>query len=289
MSYSTEKLIPGLLPPKEETEGVDFLAILDSFDPSVLSEEQLNALAHRNPYHTGKSVENEFYLLGGQQYPVPSEPVEGRLRSAKYSMNYDRGELEKKTTYKAKRTALIKAIGSKAAYYIVNREYNSYTLEDLCRLADEYKMYMNWLDEQRKAAEDEYERAVQLTLKTGDTSYLGYYDWKPASISEKVVMVRKGIKNADGKPFTQREVSKLIDYPINKYVAAERNDDAVTYELLEKLIMICHANPYYLFDQEIEACEGVYKSELEDDILIICDLHLIYRWIKNGKSTDVSL
>ena len=123
MAYSTEKLIPGLLPPKEETDDVNFLAVLDSFDPATLSEEQLNALAYRNPYHTGKSVENEFYLLGGVQYPIPSEPVEGRLRSAEYMMNYDRSELEKKSTYKAKRAALIKAIGSKAAYYIVTQEY----------------------------------------------------------------------------------------------------------------------------------------------------------------------
>ena len=26
----------------------------------------------------------------------------------------------------------------------------------------------------------------------------------------------------------------------------------------------------------------------EDDTLIICDLHLIYRWIKSGKPTEVS-
>lgn len=30
MAVSTEKIIPGVLPPKEETKGVDFLAIYDS-------------------------------------------------------------------------------------------------------------------------------------------------------------------------------------------------------------------------------------------------------------------
>ena len=41
MAASTDKIIPGLVPPREETEGVDFLAIYDSFDAETLTDEQL--------------------------------------------------------------------------------------------------------------------------------------------------------------------------------------------------------------------------------------------------------
>lgn len=52
MAVSTEKLIPGVLPTKEETEGIDFLDILDHFDPGKLSKDVLALFAKRNPYVT---------------------------------------------------------------------------------------------------------------------------------------------------------------------------------------------------------------------------------------------
>ena len=52
MAVATEKIIPGVLPPKEETEGVDFLGIYDRFDASTLTEEQLLKFAPRHPWMT---------------------------------------------------------------------------------------------------------------------------------------------------------------------------------------------------------------------------------------------
>ncbi len=75
----------------------------------------------------------------------------------------------------------------------------------------------------------------------------------PGTRFEKVVRVWKGIRRADGRCFTQREFAKLIEYPISRYTEAEKKDEAVDVALLEKLIMICHANPYYLYD---DACEA---------------------------------
>ena len=41
MGIKTEDMVKNL-PPKEVTEGVDWMGILDSFDPAALSEHYLN-------------------------------------------------------------------------------------------------------------------------------------------------------------------------------------------------------------------------------------------------------
>ncbi len=49
MAVSTEKLIPSVLPPKEQTEGIDFLHILDEFNPAKLTEDVLAVFAKIDP------------------------------------------------------------------------------------------------------------------------------------------------------------------------------------------------------------------------------------------------
>ena len=105
-------------------------------------------------------------------------------------------------------------------------------------------------------------------------------------MSEKVVRVRKGVRKSDGRYFTQRDFAKLIGYPIQKYAEAEKDDRMVYDELLEKLIMICHANPYYLYDDECYADMGEYEGnavDLGDAPAIIVNLEVIYKWIQEGK------
>lgn len=58
MAASTDKIIPGLVPPGEETEGVDFLAIYDSFDAETLTDEQLLKFAPKYPLLTGIGGKN---------------------------------------------------------------------------------------------------------------------------------------------------------------------------------------------------------------------------------------
>ena len=124
------------------------------------------------------------------------------------------------------------------------------------------------------------------------------YDPAPASVHEKVVRVRKGLKASSGKPLTQREFAKFIGYPINKYVEAEKVDrwsrrgdqdeSEVEYELLEKLVMFCHANPYWLFDPD---CEAYYAEDdlnagavlMGDEPCVYTTVDVILRWINEGK------
>ena len=115
---------------------------------------------------------------------------------------------------------------------------------------------------------------------------------------EKVVKIRKGMLRSNGKPLTQRDFAKYIGYPISKYAAAERIDrwarrgskdeSEVEFELLEKLIMICHANPYWLFDDEAEADYAEYN--MAEEIVRMGDAPCVYalpdiilRWIEAGK------
>ena len=81
---------------------------------------------------------------------------------------------------------------------------------------------------------------------------------------EKVIRVRRGVRRKDGRFFTQREFAKLIGYPIARYAEAEKNDEAVDNFLLDKLIMICHANPYYLYDDSCAPWEGEYTGNAVD-------------------------
>ena len=121
------------------------------------------------------------------------------------------------------------------------------------------------------------------------------YEYEGASVHEKIVRIRKGLKGSGGKPLTQRDFAKLIDYPINKYTEAEKIDrfgweseSEVETELLDKLIMIAHANPYWLFDPE---CEAYYAEEDPDQNAVkygdvpsvYATVDVILRWIKEGK------
>ena len=52
MGIKTEDMYKNL-PPKVITEGVDWLGILDAFDPTKLEDRFINECARRNPYDTG--------------------------------------------------------------------------------------------------------------------------------------------------------------------------------------------------------------------------------------------
>lgn len=287
MSVSTDKLIPGVLPPKEPQPDVDFIRILDNFDPSILSWEVLDVFASRNPYLTAYGSEVVEYEYEGTVRHIPDVPAESRLNSARVHMTFDRENLINQVirykdglpnAYKNCRRDLIKAIGSKACLYIVEKEVEALTLEDSRQQKAEYERWKKYVEESREEWEQEL---------LEDFLFSGL----PASRSEKIVRVRRGIRNSSGRYFSQRDFAKLIGYPISKYIAAEKHDDLVEDELLEKLIMICHANPYYLYDDECESFMGQYSGsdvDMGDAPAIIADLGVIYKWIKEGKPHIVS-
>ena len=279
MAVSTDKLIPGVLPPKEEQGGTDFLRILDDFDPSALSEDVLRVFASRNPFETAYGWETAYYQYEGLTYELPCEPAQFRLSIAKRSMESDRDDLlEEVSKYQAGfpnaytrcRRALIKAIGSKTCAFIVEKEVDALT-PDQCRQQEiDYERF-------RKYAHEEWEARQQQEPE---------WIYQPAARNEKVAAVRKGCKNSSGRPFKQRDFAKLIGYPVNKYIAAEKEDAAVGDELLEKLIMICHANPFFLYDDDCDAYMGEYEGDvvdMGDAPAILVDLDIILKWIKAGK------
>ena len=75
MGIKTEDMVRGL-PPKEVTEGVDWLGILDSFNPKELSARYLNECARRNPFETC------------YRWDTPYSPVDERLRHPDCSAEY---------------------------------------------------------------------------------------------------------------------------------------------------------------------------------------------------------
>ena len=288
MSISTEKLIPGLLPPSEPTsEKTGFLKILNDFDPKTLSEEQLTVLGKRNPFLTmsGPEDDREIYTYKGETRPIPYEPAEKRLDYARFHLNADTDDLKAKTKkyeearksfqiqeiskeYKKCRSALIKAIGDKACLYIVEKEVSVLS------------------EGEKRRQQEELDRYEEYIHDGGAASYDLPFIWEPASVSEKIVKVRKGCRRLDGKAFTQKEFAKLLGVPVNKYMEAEKDDAVVTDELLEELIMICHANPYYLYDENIDADYAEYSGQAVDDgdvPAVIVGLDVIWKWIDAGK------
>ena len=293
MGIKTEDMCKGI-PPKEPTPNIDWLRILDDFDPSTLNDRFLNECARRNPNDTCYRWSDDG---------LPSMPIEERLKHSKSGLEFDRRDLARcsdrineegltTTNYKLARQTLIKAIGSKGAVEYNQREYEALGEDGRVRQAEEYRRWEEERQRQRASEEAEFEERLESGL-------YDFYEEPPASLHEKVVRVRKGILGTNGKPLTQRQFAKLISYPINKYAEAEKTDrwsrhsnrdeeSEVEYELLEKLVMIAHANPYWLFDDEVDADWSEYDPD--DQIVRDGDIPCVYakadvilKWIEAGK------
>ena len=294
MGIKTEDFAKNL-PPKEITEGVDWLGILDAFDPTGLEQKFINECARRNPYATCYKWEEDG---------LAPEPIEKRMKSSESYLSFARRDLENcvariktegltPTVYKNARTALIKAIGEKGAAEYNRREYERLGADGRRQQTEEYVRWVKERERQRQAEEEEYEEALE-------SGVYWYGEQEPESMHQKVVKVRKGVLGSSGKPLTQREFAKYIGYPISKYIEAEKTDrwsrrrgeeeSEVEFELLEKLIMICHANPYWLFDWECDAGYAEYDltgaAGMGDAPCVYATPDIILRWIEEGKPQE---
>ena len=74
------KIIPDILPPKEPTAGVDFLAILDDFDPAALGEDAIREIAYLTPAVSGVTKKAKTYEFDGQTFPIPPAPIDERIK-----------------------------------------------------------------------------------------------------------------------------------------------------------------------------------------------------------------
>ena len=117
--------------------------------------------------------------------------------------------------YKNCRNALSQAIGYKAALEYIQQEYDRLGEDGRKKQAEEYIAWEKKREADRRREESEYEERME---KAAEEGYYYYPEFRPASMHEKIVRVRKGVKGSDGKPLMQRDFAKYIEYPINKYV-----------------------------------------------------------------------
>ena len=314
MGIKTEEFVPGL-PPKEPTAGVDWLGILDAFDPSLLEQKYLDECARRNPYETCYPYDDP-----------PYRPVEERLQHAEFCVGSYRRNLEacvrriqdghlSPIAYNNARAALITAIGIKGAAEVVRREYERLGEKGRQEQAEAYAAWEKECEAKQKRREklqwlvrtdpgfmedpEEYgldEEDLEEFDKMVQEEEQEYESAMNETVHEKVIRVRKGWRGSDGKFLTQRDFAKLLDYPVSKYQEAEKTDRygrgetmlPVEDELLEKLVMIAHANPYWLFDPDCEAY--LAENSFDSDAVLYGDQPCIYakpdvilKWIMEGK------
>ena len=281
MAVATEKIIPGVLPPKEEAEGVDFLAIYDSFDAAALSDDQLEKFAPRNPYVTAYPHEARNYVVNGEVFPVPDSPITERLSHGKFCVGSYRRDLEaavnawkggSKTGYKNARAALVQAIGYKACTEYVQRQFDAMSEEE--RKADQanWDRWSKYCDDQRAAKEAVFEKEPEDMTEEELEMYEealygpevpeGYTldaDWRHDQKYIPVMSLKlQKLRKAAG--FTQRDFAKKIGYNINKYALLEQGKlkklgacslkEAFPDELVKKVVDLTYVNPYWLEDLE---------------------------------------
>lgn len=340
---ATEKIVSSI-PQKDGWQDeqiirkLDFISIVDEFDPSKLSQEGCEEFMRRNPWITGYGATQDDLV----------EPIERRLSLAKSIEHYEHMDLEKynaqfrtavegylfgkgsdsseyddskeaadfaavddvRKNYKKSRVQLITAIGAKAVCYMMQKEYDSMTEEQREAAATDFAACEMQMKREREADERERQRWLEEAEKDGSPIY-GYYE-VPSPIFDKIRMIQKHMLAGNGKPLTQRDFAKLIEYPVQKYasvVKAERYKDEwcsdredVETELLQKLIMICHANPYWLLDETVGADEAeeiefvpgkvkwdAYGNEVTPDAdkCVFAPVDVILQWIKDGKPMEL--
>lgn len=257
MAVSTEKIIPGVLPPKEETEGVDFLAIYDGFDAASLSDEQLKKFAPRNPYITAHRSEERYYKIDGKTYPVPHSPITERLHHGEFCIQLHRRNIEAEVargSYKNARAELVKAIGIKACTEYVRRQYDSMSEEEIEAAQAAWDRWSRYCDERQSASyEDAWEeRPYGYTI---DTDWKHHQKYIPL-MCIKLKNLRKNVR------LTQHDFAKRIGYNVNKYAQLEQGKleklglgslrEAFPPDFIKSVADATYANPYWLEDNSEE-------------------------------------
>lgn len=262
---ATQAIIPTL--PKKDDFGksIDFIQILNDFDPSTLAEKDLLTLAKRCDF-SGVS-----FSYG--------EPVDYRLRMCKSILNLEIENLQRysdeyraillvgypakeiKKKFENARKKLITAFGVKAAVFYVQHEYNNTTSEEIAR--------------QNK----EYEASKSIPYTPSDDHVEDDFHFDDIR-SIKIKMIRKNMKCGNGKPLPKRSFAKFLQTPVRHYEDVEKSKDEASDELLELLVMRCQANPYWLFDDTIDFG---YLPEEEEEPKIFATPDIILKWIEEGK------
>jgi transcriptional regulator with XRE-family HTH domain len=304
MAVATEKIIPGVLPPREETEGVDFTGIYDLFDASVLTEEQLLKFAPRNPWMTALDRDQGYYRYGSETYPVPVEPVTRRLSLGEFCvkdscrcdiLQAEKGWKEgKKNGYKNARVMLIKGISMKACTEYVRRQYRSMSPEEVKEEQENWDRWSRYCDERRAQLEELRSRDYEdLSEEERDRAYgrmqsppPGYtfdYSWHRRDQIYIPVMSLKLLALRKALGLTQRDFAKRIGYNVNKYALLEQGRleklgfytlrEAFPSDFIKNVVDASYANPYWLEDQEEYSLEDVDPEEtaMTPDDAVLCE------------------
>lgn len=292
MAVATEKIIPGVLPPKEERADVDFLSIYDSFDATTLSDDQLKKFAPRNPYVTAWNTdEQRYYKVNGVTYPIPDSPIEERLHHGQFCMKSYRQDIEaavsawkngSSTGYKNARQVLIQAIGYKACTEYVQRIYDAMTEEQRREDQVNWKRWSKYCDDQRAAEQAVFEKdpedmtdweleLLEEKIYGPDIpeGYTADRDWRHENQYIPVMSLKlQKIRKAAG--FTQRDFAKKIGYNINKYALLEQGkleklgftklDEAFPGDLVKKVVDLTYCNPYWLEDLDEYSADEVDEN-----------------------------
>ena len=220
MGIKTSDFIPNL-PPKDfksltEAEiskfsvAVNWLDILDSFNPALIEPRFLNECARRNPYDT---------CYRWEENGTPHSPVEERLRNLKIDVDdgYDRRLLKDcielieregltRINYNNARALLIKCIGIKGALEYVKREYERLGPEGRKRQEEAYNAFERERQKKREIQEREEQALREATnaamraaengdFERGDFSAYNHLmslqgGPQDASVHEKVILIR---------------------------------------------------------------------------------------------------
>ena len=292
MAVATEKIIPGVLPPKEETEGVDFLGIYDRFDASTLTEEQLLKFAPRHPDMTVPDRDYGYYSYGSKTYPIPVEPAEKRLSFGEFCVKelYRRDILlaadgwkeGKKNGYKNARALLIKGISMKACTEYVRRQYQRMSHEERKADQENWDRWSRYRDEQRAELEELRSRDYEdLSEEERDRAYgrmesppPGYTfdrNWNHRDQDYIPVMCLKLLALRKALGLTQRDFARRIEYNVNKYALLEQGkleklgfyslSRAFPPDFIKRVVDVSYANPYWLEDPDEYSFEYVDPEE----------------------------
>jgi transcriptional regulator with XRE-family HTH domain len=256
---STDRLIPGVLPPKEETEGTDFLKILDTFDPQTLSEDQLDSFAERYPSITDVYPENSMDDLLS---PAPI-PIEERLRTAWKQTRAERHtliecirkyEAGRKGGYQKCRSQLPKAVGMKAVLFYTECENANMT-----PLEKDQEIY-EWEEE-------------------NDLLYEGGVNRYDQLLNEKLCTLRKTMH------INQKEFARALGLSAEKYRQYERGDCLVDSlkiteeELIRRTAEYTHANPFWLeaeYGTDKDVDQDTTANNVDDAQALISDVYPMF-------------
>lgn len=150
----TDHWLPGVLPPKDPTGGVDFLKIFDEFDPSALPDELLQKFARTRATLTQEGARELLYLMDGETYRVPFISFMDRYLCALDNITIGRRFIEdavreleiapSKRRYTSTRNTLEEGIWDKLCLEILQRRFDRMSKKDFDKDSEDWERWTEY-------------------------------------------------------------------------------------------------------------------------------------------------